>query len=68
MGVVERPPTELYQVAQIQLENRSGYRRETFMKWRTGTHGATVFALEAALNALGYELKVVKKEKENADS
>ncbi|WP_425063220.1 hypothetical protein [Pyruvatibacter mobilis] len=43
------------------LADRAGYARATPIRW-TGRHGPTLKAFEDHLNALGYELKIVKRE------
>lgn len=52
-------------MCQIDLSERVGLHRDTLRKWRT-LHCPRIDDIEAALNVLGYTLKVVKR-KDDAD-
>jgi hypothetical protein len=51
---------EMYRqrVCQMDLSERVGLHRDTLRKWRT-QHSPRLPEIQAALNALGYELKIL---------
>lgn len=48
------------QVAVTDVAERAGLGLATLVKWKS-RHAPTVMALEAALNVVGYELRVVRR-------
>lgn len=57
MADIKRQRISTYSIAK-----RSGITRKTVSAWRRGVRNFRVDTIEAILDAIGYELKVVKKE------
>lgn len=56
---------EAQSIAISDIADRSGLALATLVKWKY-RHAPTVAALEAALNVLGYELRVVRRQSTDA--